>query len=264
MTYEKKQKPKKKKSVAKPRTAYTYFTSKEEISTLDITFNPVDQSFSTTTPITNAYHQVTYERDGKSPKALNITPVVGERFHLDANDALRSFDYVIAIDTNDKVICGEQHSSTGVVIAKWQSSPEDQKHGFFYETPFCVDYVALKSPREIIGWCVALQHLKKIGLILSSAKIGVVVDSCLEEIPRFNTRSIPLYGEFYLPEQFTLIYASADAGGEFIANQLLKSADKAATMTLEYLASNSNLPYPAPTYAGPWDKIRFILNNKST
>lgn len=264
MNQKKGKKSKKSKSVVKPRTAYTYFTSKEKITAIDISYNPVTGSFSTTTPIINSYHQVTYDRDNKPPKALSVTPLISDQLHLDANSALRCFDMMIAIDTNDKTINGEEHSATGIIVAEWLSDKADPKYTYAYETPFCVEYLSLLSPREIIGWCIALQHLNTVGLIKASAKIAIIVDSYLEDLPKFNSRSIPLYQDFYLPQQFTLIYASADAGAEFIANQLLKNADKAATLTLEYFATNPESQYPSQAYEGPWEKVRFIQSSRST
>ncbi|WP_095050533.1 hypothetical protein [Pseudomonas sp. Irchel s3h9] len=264
MNKKKGKKSKKSKSAVKPRTAYTYFTSKEEVTAIDISYNPADQSFSTTMPIVNSYHQVTYDRDSKPPKTLSITPLSGGQLHLDANSALRCFDTMIAIDTNDKIINGENHSATGIIFAEWLSDKMDPKHTYSYETPFCIEYLSLLSPREIIGWCIALQHLNTLGLIKSSAKIALIVDSYLEDLPKFNSRIIPLYEDFYLPRQFTLIYASADAGAEFIANQLLKNADKASSLTLEYIATHPEFQYPAQGYTGPWEKVRFITSSRPT
>jgi len=264
MTQKKDGGSKKNKTAVKPRTAYTYFTSKEKVTAIDIAFNPLDQSFSTSMPITNSYHEVTYERDRKPPKALNITPLSSTELHMDANSALRGFDALIAIDTNNKEINGEQHSATGVIIAKWLSAKTDLKHVYSYETPFCIEYLSLRDPREIIGWCMALQHLNATGSIQRCVKTAVIVDAYLEDLPKFNSRSMPLYQGFYLPDEFTLVYASADGGAEFIANQLLKSADKAATLALEYIAVNPSLAYPSQAYSGPWDKVRFIRSKKST
>jgi len=63
------------------------------------------------------------------------------------------------------------------------------------------------------------------------------VDSDLSNIPAYNARWTPLYGDFFLPERFQLIYASSDAGRGYLANKLIQMADRAAYQLLEYLAA---------------------------
>lgn len=255
-------KNKKSNQKRKARTEYTYFTSKEIVGEINITFDPATQSFGANMPITNAYHEVTYEREGKPPKSLNRIQFYGDDFSLSSNDTLRKYDVVVAIDTNDRELAGVKFSATGVIVAKWMSEATINKHVYTYETPFCIEFSALNDPREIIGWCVALVELNKRGFFSGGVKVAVVVDSYLSEIPKINARELPLYGGFFLPENLTLMYASADAGAEYIANNLIKHADNAAKMTLDFIESGRAPKNENFEVNKPWERIRFIMGKK--
>ena len=58
--------------------------------------------------------------------------------------------------------------------------------------------------------------------------VAIVVDSELGALQQYNKREKPLVQDIYLPPGFTLVYASADSGMEFIANQLIRICDKCA------------------------------------
>lgn len=67
-------------------------------------------------------------------------------------------------------------------------------------------------------------------------RIAFVVDSDLGNLEAYCNRSKPLHKDFYLPPNFTLLYASADRSDEW-PNQMIKRCDKLAGADLE-----KNLP----------------------
>lgn len=57
--------------------------------------------------------------------------------------------------------------------------------------------------------------------------IGIVVDSDLGNLIKYNEREIPVHDDFFLPDSCNLIYASSDVIDNW-ANKLLKFCDKEA------------------------------------
>lgn len=62
-----------------------------------------------------------------------------------------------------------------------------------------------------------------------------VVDSDFSRIPAYNRRESPIEGDFYLPPQFTLVYASADGGANQFGNRLIRLCDREAKRLLNHL-----------------------------
>jgi hypothetical protein len=61
----------------------------------------------------------------------------------------------------------------------------------------------------------------------------------LGNLPTYNTRSIPIYSDFYLPQNFELIYASADKGKrEYLVNALIATGEKMAKFLLKNISQN--------------------------
>jgi len=65
------------------------------------------------------------------------------------------------------------------------------------------------------------------------AKTALVVDCDYKNIPFYNKRELPISNDFYLPESFHLVYASADKPNDGLANRLIKRADYEASNLLK-------------------------------
>ena len=61
----------------------------------------------------------------------------------------------------------------------------------------------------------------------------MIVDSDLNRLTAFNTRSEPIFDDFFLPDGVQLIYASADVGKEHVVNKVLSQADRGASAMLK-------------------------------
>ena len=145
----------------------------------------------------------------------------------DINSILLNYDRILAIDTNTKdnisvtaiAQCFSQKTETGfrgtIVITcnKWDSSP--------FPKP------------EIQAWAVVIDEIMLQRPVKSrSERIAIIVDSELDSLPAYNAQQKPLTSNLYLPSNFSLIYASADSGSEFLANKLIKLCDKHAAKIL--------------------------------
>lgn len=177
-----------------------------------------------------SYSGTCYERL-KGPKILQKFPVSNE---LDFNfvNALRKFDLIYAIDTNTKSFISVAS------LIKCELNPDEKGVHCSIEpiTSFTFKYEVAPENRS---WIIAIKEIinKDGGL---AKRIGLVTDCNLGNIEKYNNKEIPLYENYFLPDNIKLIYASADSGSENLFNILLKDADDLATAILNELLKNSN------------------------
>jgi len=65
----------------------------------------------------------------------------------------------------------------------------------------------------------------------------VIVDSEFSEISKMNHRELPIHSDFYLPENWTLLYTTADRRDSFL-NKAIVTTDAKATFILEEIAAD--------------------------
>ncbi len=203
-----------------------------------------DGTISTDVPITNASTRIDYERP-KGPKVLNeisVSPTQNLTFRPD--DALRQYDVLVAIDTNRKEVLDRDITATGIVVGQWVNS---QRTKFRWRTPYCILMTDPAPPTEPLGWSVALSELMKDGEFKGTQDVGVVVDSDLSSLARYNTHETSLAHGYCLPPLATLLYASADVGTEFAANFLIRRADRVASRVLRHI-EDGGIPVPPPKF----------------
>jgi hypothetical protein len=78
-----------------------------------------------------------------------------------------------------------------------------------------------------MGWHLVLSEIK------SRLKMGLVVDSYLDIHQDINARKTPYYKGVNLPENFTLVYASADKPNEGLANKMIHQCDAESSKILK-------------------------------
>ena len=139
-----------------------------------------------------------------------------------------NFDYLFAIDTNshlEKV--GDFYISvTAVYYGKVER--KDRFGGVINAIPFLVvDWYnpTKKGKMEPDGWIETIKILRK--MIPADKKVGIVIDSELGNLEMFNNRTISVRGDWYLPDNYTFMYASSDKTDEW-CNKMLGACDKAA------------------------------------
>lgn len=88
----------------------------------------------------------------------------------------------------------------------------------------------------------------------------MIVDSYLGNLKSFNSRTNPIFEDFYLPQKYQLIYASSDTGKDLFTNFTLKQADKASTKCLKSLI-DGNIPMnPKRVRSSFYSGIRYLVN----
>ncbi len=158
---------------------------------------------------------------------------------LEVYSVLTKYDYVIAIDTNQKegyaVSVGKVFRILNTSLERVAFYDEGYIERHFYVNNISSELRALYlltlaiGRGEIISW-------------KESAKVLIVIDHNLQYINQYNRRVLPLLPddpESVLPENMRLMYASADKKNDSIFNQWISECDKCATVHLNKLIINN-------------------------
>lgn len=217
-----------KKKEKKQRTEYIYGITSSSVSQIILNIDESNGSFTFGNDMKNIYSETTYDRENKDPKIIARTPQSNRSLTTDQNIAIyKDFDLLLSVDTNTEKIKSKNVSVVGVVIIGLDKLSEFEIYCDF-RVPFCLEYIEVVSEPENFGWWAALGALKDLGYLDKSGRIGVIVDSDLGNINKYNSRELPIYDNFFLPKEVNLIYASSDVGKEIIANKALAVADSVA------------------------------------
>lgn len=183
-----------------------------------------------------------YERNSGKPKVVSSIPSDGRTFFT-AERALFSYDCVIAVDTNTRVIFGKR---CGVCVSYF--TPQTPAKCDSNRVPFiCLAAYLIVGIREDvnpeqIGWHLMLtKHLNSSRT--PDQRIAMVVDSELGSHREINDRKKGYYMNNMLPAQLTMVYASSDADNETLGGKMIRMCDGVATKVFDQLETKS---IPAP------------------
>ena len=95
------------------------------------------------------------------------------------------------------------------------------------------------GPPENVVWQLVTEGIAANPRFESLESIGIVVDSDFDLIPAYNSRTVPIIGDFFLPPKIELLYASAETGSEFVANKMLSRADRESGVLLKQIVSGT-------------------------
>jgi hypothetical protein len=188
---------------------------------------------------------VTYERP-KGPKELTWIPQPPEDARFSPYSFLEQFDAVFAVDTNTREIGGIRRSVTAVAatsIELVRSGDGRVAQAILQQSVFAYAVISVEgcSPTlnpERLGWKLALEGLiPRYAGYRDGKRYALVVDSELGRLPLFNARQEPLVESFFLPGNFTMVYASTDAAMDLHLNKMIDMADKESSLQLEVLAA---------------------------
>lgn len=149
-----------------------------------------------------------------------------------------NYDWLIAIDTNT-IIIKNTKVHVGIVAEITDMTLENGKFihpKIRYETHFAFQGEFDKP--ELINWKNTIKYIVGSESYNSSLKIGLIVDSELGSIQDFNQRKRTIIDDFFLPNNFHLLYASADTKNDSVLNQAIAFCDKSATQFLEAFRRN--------------------------
>ena len=219
----------------KPRSTIIAGTTAPDTTQISVSFDPLTGQVIFGPDMIDTRVETHYER-AKGPKFVHRIPLEQSLLKVDPNDGLAAnFDIIFAVDTNTRNFKGFRFSVTGVIEAKHTVDPQTRLPALFFHTPFLLEFMQVASQPEQLGWLVALNNIQADPQYNSFTRIGLIVDSDLQNLRRYNDRKLAIFENSFLPDRFTLIYASADVGGEYLANQFIRAADKTASQVLDLL-----------------------------
>lgn len=201
-----------------------------------------------------------HPREHKAPKALWRAKATSHRIQTDQNRLLADYDVVMAVDTNTETIDGVQVSMTACVLVRnfvlgpslWAAQLIPQDAFEFHDST--------EAP-EIIGWCDAIQRLQDTQAL--RGRMAIIVDSELGLLPEFNARSRPLMSTFYVPENMTLVYASAErATTDFVGNAAIAECNKTATLLLRRVKTRDGYVTAMPVENRAYRRCQYWIGPK--
>ena len=173
-------------------------------------------------------------------KLLSKGPIATSNLYLTPDPVLLEFDHVFAVDTNTKDIGGDKVSVAAVlhcIIGPKNNTSVNISYSFLG----WFEYRNIIGKEENLAWMqLSIAIAKEPGY--EEQKIALLVDSDLMCHDQYNKGELPIYGNYYLPSNTTLIYASADGGKEVLINRLIGFCDSKAKELLGYLVNQEYIP----------------------
>jgi hypothetical protein len=182
-----------------------------------------------------------YERETKF-KTLNWLPLAENRLVANLTSVLRSFDFFYAIDTSYKKVNGELIAVTGIVIGRNSGMLAPGATFILYSFACCYELRGVMGNPENVGWMTVIEEIRKNPSYDPRSYLGLIVDSDLGSLEYYNSRARPICGEFYLPHNMRLLYAS-DSAMDNPMNVILNFAHKGSKNLLKHIMRTGNNRY---------------------
>ncbi len=183
--------------------------------------------------------EVTYE--GKSrQKVVAQAPLNVLAPVADVNRAITQHDIIYAVDTNYPEKRPHEVAVTGVVLGKPNASASEGVVIVHFSPIMCIEFRGANADAERIGWAEVIRGVVANPQFDPKSKVLLIVDAHRGSIGSINNRSEPVIGNLWLPENFTLMYASSDKRNDSVPNRMLHLADVQATDVLDRYATKSN------------------------
>ena len=175
-----------------------------------------------------------YHRNRKGPKVVRqVNSQPGAAIHLRTSSV--SYDRYVAIDTSYKDF-GENKMCVTAALCSDESfrekkEPDESTLRIYPRLCFLSKRDGVNPERY--AWKVMIDALIKSREFNSNFSYGIIVDSDLESLQKINAGEESIFEGFTLPENISMIYASADTGTECFLNKLIRAADGIAARSLE-------------------------------
>src|SRR6266851_4143273 len=182
-----------------------------------------------------------YERSSGKPKVVSSIPSNGKTAFT-AERALFAYDWVLAIDTNTRLVGGKRCAvCLSYHIPKPPSSYGAPGVPFLKLGAFLIVAISPEVNPERIGWHLTIKHHLAAPRD-SNQRIGIVVDSELGLHRAINAREIGYYRDNLLPSAVTLVYASADTDKDTLQGVMIRMCDSMATALFDQCEKSGGLP----------------------
>ena len=183
-----------------------------------------------------------YERKSGKPKVVTSIPSDGKT-PFTAKQALLAYDWVIAVDTNTRMLFGKR---CGVCVSYFTPTPPAKCGSdgipFICLAAYLMVGIREEVNPEKIGWHLLIT--KHLDISRSpDQRIAIVVDSELGSHRDMNARRKSYYRDRMLPAQITMVYASSDNDNETLGGKMIRMCDGMASKIFDQLES-TNIPAP--------------------
>jgi hypothetical protein len=180
----------------------------------------------------NLLREVSYDRP-KGPKVQSRQRLDGNVGCVGGLRELCSYESVFCIDTNNRMIGGIQVSAACFICC--QFNLEGEKFRVECEEKVSVyEFHNVPSNPELLAILKVARDVRRSWEFGEGRRFAFVTDSELGAHDEFNARSRPIYGNYCLPDDFNLLYASTDTGQE-VLNRILRFCDRRAGKYLDFL-----------------------------
>lgn len=176
-----------------------------------------------------------YPRDGGKPNKV-ISKVFGME---DAQYAkplkhLNAFDCVYAVDTNYRIINGVKVCAAGITRGEKLQVDIPRKTAYRVTLKYGLVFSTKHPNPERIAWGFVADQSRH-WEDLQNKNVGLIVDSELGALDGISQRKDSLFQHLYLPPNFKIMYASADAEKGNPMNKMINISDYGATLMLNEL-----------------------------
>lgn len=180
-----------------------------------------------------------YIGDSGRDKVLFSQPVTENHFVTNVDKGLAEFDVILVVDTSYDPYLDPKMAFTSIMILNRVNIEDSEFHylrrSFLLES----DLTSIEKPENFM-YCFAIELLRDHHKGLNETpKIAVIIDSDLDKIPSYNAGTRPIFNNYFLPQNFSLLYARDR--GKYFQNKLLKLCDNEAKKALEEYRKSLNV-----------------------
>lgn len=178
------------------------------------------------------------KKDGKEKVLTSIPKKVALDIplYLDTD-----YDRFYAIDTNTRQIKSDRISVATIFECYTRNISQQQLDLFYRNGGNLIFKNAPEGLEEKFSWKHMISLLCSSKNYKNEMRIAIITDHDADNHSRFNSGTSPIIGRFYLPKNFTLLYARSGAGTGNIMNWLLEKCEKDAKATLDALHKNGRV-----------------------
>lgn len=183
----------------------------------------------------HVFTKIEYPKDKGGSKTTCVVP---GRAIINVNRYLaKNFDLIFAIDTNTKQIENDHISIAVVLEAKVVGGLQNE----IAELETNIRFFGFKNcpidQSEKYSWSILIRDILS-GLKYKGLQIALITDHDKDNHSNYNSRRLPIVGDYLLPGNVTLMYASSDSGKDNIMNELMKECEKQSRDLLLSLEKN--------------------------
>lgn len=143
-----------------------------------------------------------------------------------------NFDAVWAIDTNTKNIDGQEISVVSILECYCRKTTSTRINIIYRKNGNIAFKNCPRNVAEKYAWMKLIPIIKANPNYNENQRVALISDHDLNNHSRYNSHELPIYKDYYLPDNFILIYASSDTGKENILNKFIAECEKDAKAVL--------------------------------